>query len=159
MYEPGPSGDPAVSVRFAVTIDGDSLGWFNSCEGLGCEVVLEQREEGGNNGFVWQLPTRIKYTNIKLSRPIGKHSAQLTQWLASFASGVRRSTAKITAMTGVGETVATWDLDGVIPVRWTGPSLNPESPKVATETVELAHHGFLPDRPSAGPSPANRGQN
>ena len=32
----------------------------------------------------------------------------------------------------------------MIPVRWTGPSLNPESPKVATETVELAHHGFLP---------------
>ena len=28
-------------------------------------------------------------------------------------------------------------------VRWTGPSLNPDSPKVATETLEIAHHGFL----------------
>ena len=36
---------------------------------------MEQREEGGNNGFVWQLPTRMKYTNIKLSRPIGPDSA------------------------------------------------------------------------------------
>ena len=35
---------------------------------------MEQREEGGNNGFVWQLPTRIKYTNVKLSRPVGKDS-------------------------------------------------------------------------------------
>ncbi len=42
------------------------------------------------------------------------------------------------------EAVATWNLSGVVPVRWTGPSLNVESPKVATETIEIAHHGFLP---------------
>ncbi len=46
MAEPYP--EPAVSVCFAVTIDKKSLGTFNSCEGLGVEVVLEQREEGGN---------------------------------------------------------------------------------------------------------------
>jgi hypothetical protein len=32
----------------------------------------------------------------------------------------------------------------VVPVRWTGPALNLDSPKVATETIEIAHHGFLP---------------
>ena len=40
----------------------------------------------------------------------------------------------------------TWTLTGVIPVRWTGPSLSVDSPKVATETLELAHHGFLETR-------------
>ena len=39
--------DPAVSVCFSVNIDNDDLGYFISCEGLGVEVVLEQREEGG----------------------------------------------------------------------------------------------------------------
>ena len=34
------------------------------------------------------------------------------------------------------------DVD-VVPVRWTGPSFNPESAKVATETLEIAHHGFI----------------
>lgn len=136
--------DPAVSVCFTVEIDGANLGAFNSCEGLGCEVVIEQREEGGVNSFVWQLPTRIKYSNVKLSRPVGKSSAALTDWLVSFATGVSRRTATITAMTGDGQKVATWSLDGVIPVRWSGPSLNPDSPKVAVETIELAHHGFLP---------------
>jgi len=40
----------------------------------------------------------------------------------------------------------------VVPVRWTGPSLNPDSPKVATETVEFAHHGFISPagKPSGG---------
>jgi phage tail-like protein len=139
-------GEPAVGVRFLVAIDKNALGAFNTCEGLGCEVVLEQREEGGNNGFIWQLPTRIKYGNIKLSRSICKDSDKLTAWIASFATKVTRSTASISAMTGDGEIVVTWTLDGVIPVRWTGPSLNPDSAKIATETVELAHHGFLPDR-------------
>jgi phage tail-like protein len=141
-----PTNDPAVSVCFDVRIDDTNLGWFNSCEGLGLEVVIEQREEGGNNGFVWQLPTRIKYSNVKLSRPVGEHSAQLTAWLCSFANGVERHTAVITAMAREGQVVARWNLDGVIPVRWSGPSLNPDSPKVATETVELAHHGFLPGK-------------
>jgi phage tail-like protein len=45
-------------------------------------------------------------------------------------------------MSGDGKVVATWELDGVVPVRWSGPSLNLDSPKVATETVEIAHHGF-----------------
>jgi phage tail-like protein len=142
------SSDPAVSVFFSVSIDSEDLGWFNTCEGLGVEVVIEQREEGGNNGFVWQLPTRIKYSNVKLSRPVGKDSAKLTAWLCSFASGVTRHTATIRALTYNDHTkvIASWSLDGVIPVRWSGPSLNPDSPKVATETVELAHHGFLPGK-------------
>ena len=140
------NSDPAVSVCFTVRIDDDELGWFNTCEGLGLEVVLEQREEGGNNGFVWQLPTRIKYGNVKLSRPVGRDSAKLTAWLASFATGVARHTATITARTNDGEIVASWSLDGVIPVRWSGPQLNLDSPKIATETLELAHHGFLPPK-------------
>ena len=138
--------ETALSVCFSVKIDDEELGSFNSCDGLGCEVVIEQREEGGNNGFVWQLPTRIKYGNVKLTRPVGKDSAKLTAWLASFATGVTRHTATISARGPDNEIVASWSLDGVIPVRWSGPQLSPDSPKVATETVELAHHGFLPPK-------------
>src|SRR5918998_5370362 len=137
-------GDPALSVCFSVKIDDEELGSFNSCDGLGCEVVIEQREEGGNNSFVWQLPTRIKYGNVKLTRPVGKDSAKLTAWLASFATGVKRHTATIAARASDdNKIVASWHLDGVIPVRWSGPQLSLDSPKVATETIELAHHGFL----------------
>ncbi|MGY1640648.1 phage tail protein [Geodermatophilus sp. SYSU D00703] len=146
--------DPAVSVCFAVKIDpagGNSdsgevdLGTFISCEGLGCEVVVEQREEGGNNGFVWQLPTRLKYSNVKLTRPVGKDTTKLTAWFASLVNGMERRTATISAMNAERQVIASWSLTGVIPVRWTGPSLSVDSPKVATETLEIAHHGFLPE--------------
>lgn len=135
--------EEAVAVCFVVLIDDEKLGSFNSCEGLGCEVVMEQREEGGNNGWVWQLPTRLKYSNVKLSRPVGPDSAKIAQWFAGMAGGVQRKTATIEARTLHGTVVARWSLMGVVPVRWSGPQLNPDTAKVATETIELAHHGFL----------------
>ena len=79
--------DPAVSVCFIVTLDDIELGAFTSCEGLGAEVVLEQREEGGNNTLVWQLPTRIKYPNIKLTRPLTKDTEQVAKWFAKTVGG------------------------------------------------------------------------
>jgi phage tail-like protein len=57
---------------------------------------------------------------------------------------ITRTEAEITAMGVDGREIASWKLEGVIPVRWSGPSLNVETAKVATETLELAHHGFLP---------------
>lgn len=137
--------DEAVAVCFIVKIDDENLGAFNSCEGLGCEFVVEQREEGGNNGWVWQLPTRIKYSNVKLSRPVTRDSAKIAHWFASMASGVKRKTATIEARTLRGDMVARWSLMDVVPVRWSGPQLNPDTAKVAVETIELAHHGFLSD--------------
>ena len=138
-----------VGVCFAVKLDKDNIGTFTSCEGLGLEVVMEQREEGGNNGLVWQLPTRMKYTNIKLSRPIGPDSAKLTKWIVKALNGLKPTTGVIQALDPEGKPVVTWSLDGVIPVRWTGPSLNLDSPKVFTETLEIAHHGFNPEAGSA----------
>lgn len=141
--------DPAVSVCFVVQLDSIGLGAWNSCDGLGCEVVIEQREEGGNNNFVWQLPTRIKYPNIKLTRPLTKDTEKVAKWFADWVrrgarwSGAGDKTGVIQAMTVDGTVVAKWGLIGVVPVRWTGPSLNPDSPKVATETIEIAHHGFI----------------
>lgn len=134
--------DPAVSVCWGVTVDDHDLGDFVTCDGLGLEVVLEQREEGGNNDFVWQLPTRVKYTNIKLSRPVGAGTGAVVEWLAGLSQRVRRTNGCISAMTADLTVIAAFNLTGVIPVKWTGPSLTAESPKVALETLELAHHGF-----------------
>lgn len=138
--------EEAVAVCFSVSVDKNDLGSFNSCEGLGCEFVIEQREEGGNNGMVWQLPTRIKYPNVKLSRPVTRDSQKITNWISGMAAGIKRRTAVIEAKNLEGKTIASWSLSEVIPVRWTGPQLSAEQNKVATETLELAHHGFLDAR-------------
>ncbi|WP_435768420.1 phage tail protein [Nocardioides sp. SYSU DS0651] len=137
--------DTALSVRYLVKIDGQDLGAFTSCEGIGVEVVMETREEGGNNGYVWQLPTKLKYPNIKLTRPLGKQTESIARWVATMVTGYQRQTATIQCMTADGTVVATWSLNDVVPVRWTGPQMTPDQPKVLTETLEIAHHGFMPN--------------
>jgi len=144
------TSDPAVAVCFTVRIDNQDLGAFTQCDGLGCEVVIEQREEGGNNLFVHQLPGRIKYTNVKLTRPVNADTEKVARWIAGMAHQVKRTSAEIAAMSQDGTKVAAWSLEGVIPVKWTGPQLSVESPKVATESLEIAHHGFLGRAGSAG---------
>ncbi|NHC13806.1 phage tail protein [Motilibacter deserti] len=134
---------PAVAYMFSVEIDGHKLGLWNSFEGLGWETTVETREEGGNNFFVHQLPGRLKYPNVKVGRPIGRDSSLVAEWFASLATGVTRTTARIAALGPDGQEVVSWSLDGVIPVRWTGPGFGVENLKAASETLELAHHGFI----------------
>jgi phage tail-like protein len=135
--------DTAVSVRYVVALDTADLGTFTTCEGLGCEVVIESREEGGNNDFVWQLPTRLKYPNITLSRPLGRDTEKIAKWFATMTTGYTRCTGTIEVKTAKGDSIAKWALFDVVPVRWKGPSLNPDQPKVIMETLEIAHHGFV----------------
>ncbi|MFI0773992.1 phage tail protein [Streptomyces sp. NPDC021212] len=134
--------DPGSTIYFKLTIDGQNLGLFNGCEGLSSEVQVEQREEGGNNGFVWQLPSRVTFSSIRLTRPLTPDTAKVAAWISSVATGIRRPTAQIAALRADGSLVAQWGLVDVLPIRWQGPTLDPASPAVATETLEITHHGF-----------------
>ena len=135
--------DPAVAVCFVLRVDNHDLGTFTSCDGLGVQVEVEPIEEGGNHFFVHQLPGRLKYDNVKFTRVINGDTQKVAQWFAGMASSVNRTNAQIVAKTAHGDTVAQWGLLDAIPVRWTGPQLSAESTAVATETLELAHHGFM----------------
>lgn len=133
----------AVSVTFQVKLDDQDLGSFSGCEGLGCEVVIETHEEGGNNGYAWQLPSKLRYPNIKLTRPLTRDSEKIVKWLTSMQTGYTRRTGTIVAMRADGKVIATWGLLDVVPVRWSGPALAADDSRVLTESVEIAHHGFI----------------
>ncbi|MER7189108.1 phage tail protein [Streptomyces flaveolus] len=137
-----PRQDPGSTIWFTLTIDGESLGYFNGCEGLSSQVEVEQRQEGGNNGFVWQLPTRVTFSTIRLTRPLTPDTAKVAKWISSVQTGIKRPTAQISALRADGSLVARWGLIEVLPVSWQGPRLDPASPAVATEVLEIAHHGF-----------------
>ncbi|KAF4410878.1 MULTISPECIES: phage tail protein [Streptomyces] len=134
--------DPGSSVFFTLTIDGEDLGAFNGCEGLGSTVEIEERQAGGQNDFVWKLPTRITYSSIRLTRPLTSDTARVAAWISSISEGIVRPTAQISALRADGSLVARWGLLDVLPVSWQGPSLDPANAAVATETLEIAHHGF-----------------
>ena len=62
------STDPAVSVCFTVTVDGENLGYFSTCEGLGAEVVMEQ---------LHKLPDEIQQAIIER---VNRTSLGMARW-------------------------------------------------------------------------------
>ena len=111
------------SVFFRLTVGGDDLGAFHTCAGLGARVEVEQFQEGGNNGFVWQLPSRITWTNITISPSL-------------------RATRRIVALEPNLTPIARWQVLGIVPVNWQGPSFDPGRSEAAVETLEIAHQGL-----------------
>jgi phage tail-like protein len=132
-----------LSLCFKVTLDDHTdLGSWTKCDGLGVEYDVQEVKEGGNNDYVHRLPGRAKYQNLKLTRPIDKDTQKVADWLASVASDPKRSTAEIAVLDGGGGTVAKWKLQGIYPIRWSGPTLDTGTNAVALEVLELAHNGF-----------------
>lgn len=135
--------DPGTSVHFSLQIDNINLGEWNTCDGLGCEVELEQYQEGGNNGFAWQLPSSLRYSNVTLTRPLTDDTQKVFKYLTGLTERVKRGTAQISALRPNHDMLVHWDLADVVLVRWSGPSFDPNRAEVATESIELAYHGFL----------------
>src|SRR5437660_12869752 len=135
--------ETALSPRFTVSIDGVDLGMWTKCEGLAVEYEVFEYQEGGHNDYVHRLPGRRKYTNVKLTRPLDKDSQTIVTWVSGMVSRVDRHEAEITVRDPDGHVVCRWNLTGVYPVKWTGPTLDAAGNQVATESLELAHNGFL----------------
>jgi phage tail-like protein len=131
-----------VTLRFVVEIGGLSLGDWTKCDGLTVEYEVEEYKEGGQNGFVHRLPGRAKYQNIKLSRPLDSRSREVLTCLARVQQKLERQTGSIELRDAANKQVIKWKLDGVYPVKWTGPSLDLGANNAAIEALELAHQGF-----------------
>src|SRR5919106_3571341 len=139
----GRDPDPGTAAWFEVQVDGLDLGAFTSCEGLGAEFEVFEYMQGGENTYIHKLPGRMKYTTVKLSRPVDAKTSAIGTWFKKLRDQVTRGNGKISVYDGNKKLIAQWELAGMYPVRWTGPSLTAEGNQVAKETLELAHNGFL----------------
>jgi phage tail-like protein len=132
--------DPALNVFYRVSIDGlISLGTWTKVEGLGMEYQVTEYREGGVNGYMHKIIGPAKFTNLRLSRPVDVTSPLLMTWLAMNQVAIKPQTMAVTAMAANGDNITTWSLVGVVPVKWTGPSLDIMSNAISTETLEIAY--------------------
>jgi len=137
-------GDPALSVVYKVTVDGFiSLGTWKKIEGLGFEYQVTEYREGGVNGYTHKRIGPRKYTNVRLHKQVDSDSALMSVWLAANMVAVVPQTMAITAMTAAGEEITTWNLVGVVPVKWTGPTLDIMSNQIAMETLEVSYEEII----------------
>jgi phage tail-like protein len=136
--------DPALSIVYKCTVDGFlPLGIWSKIDGLGFEYQVTEYREGGINGYTHKIIGPAKYTNLRLSRPVDSNSQYLSMWIQSQMIKVIPQTMSISALSSAGEEITTWNLAGVIPVKWTGPALDIMGNAIAMETLEVAYEQII----------------
>jgi phage tail-like protein len=137
------------AATFLFEVDGVEIGRFMEVSGLEVSVGVEEVEEGGENNYVHKLPGRMTWPNISLKRGITQNDT-LLEWLnkssgeqfAANGNRLTRSTAAITLIGPSAERLRSWEFDGAFPVKWKGPDFAVSSNDMATEELEITHHGF-----------------
>ena len=82
--------DPGVSYLFRVMIDGVPLGNFTKISGLSANYETETVKDGGENTHVHDLPGRVTYTNVTLTRPVDYGSMGLSAWFTNFQTNIAK---------------------------------------------------------------------
>jgi phage tail-like protein len=134
--------DPVGGLRFLVKADDCTIGRFAHCQGLAAEYEIEEYAEGGQNAFVHKLRGRMRHPNLVLSRGI-THETGLMDWFLKTKKAGERGSISVSLLGPDGSPVRKWGFEGAFPVRWEGPILNARSHTAATETLEIAHRGFV----------------
>jgi phage tail-like protein len=148
-YEFGFNGDTPTTSNFLFEVDGVSIGMFAEVSGLEVRIDVATYREGGENGYVHQLPGRMTWPHVVLKRGVTNSDA-LFSWVnktsgAGFSANsnkLSRSTGAITVVGTDGIRLRSWNLTDVFAVRWTGPRFSAETSDPLNEELELAHHGF-----------------
>lgn len=148
-------GEPTLGSRFLFEVDGVEIGIFASVAGLQVTSRVESIVEGGQNSYTYKLPGRLEWPNITFTRGLTDADA-LFDWMnkvsgegfAKAGNKLTRSTGAITVVSDNGSRLRAWSLDGVFPVRWTGPDFAVGKADPLTEELEITHHGFRSTTPT-----------
>jgi phage tail-like protein len=133
---------PAISTLFSVIIDGVALGTWNKMSGLGMTIATQDRSDSAMTFFQHHLPGALTYSDLVLERLVNNFTATTMTWFSTYHMLPVPLTASITAMTSNGTPVMAWELLGVTPFQWKGPSFDASNPQPGTETLVIKHMGF-----------------
>lgn len=139
-----PPPEPYGALRFKVEIPGVEIGYFTECSGLTVEWEVTDYQEGGLNTHAHRLRGRAKYPNLVLKRGVTSEEG-LMAWFFKTQTQVQRPTVIVSITNPAGQAVRHWSFAGAFPVKWTGPTLNAGTSSMASESLEIAHDGFVLD--------------
>jgi phage tail-like protein len=138
--------DPLVSAWFGVEFQGQVVGAFRECTGLGSEnEVVEYKASGPNGQFVLKkVPGRMKWNNITLKRGI-TDAMDMWEWRKLVEQGKiadARKNGAIIMFSSDGTPKARWEFVNAWPSKLTGPTANATNNEPAIEELEITHEGY-----------------
>ncbi|MBL8350610.1 MAG: phage tail protein [Burkholderiaceae bacterium] len=133
---------PYGAFNYLVNFDGDELlGGFSDVSGIGTEItVAEYRNGNDKENHVRKLGGVHKVGDVTLKRGI-LDSKKLFDWIAEARTlgPAAQKSVTITLLDESQATVQTWVLRGVIPMKYTGPTLAGKGGgEVAMEEIVLS---------------------
>lgn len=136
-----------MSMRFKVVIHGEyDLGSWSKVSGLDVEWTLAEYRAGDQGNDRWYFPGPTKYTNVTLERACEADGTEkVRRWLSSNSFKMTPQTGAVTLLDAMNEEVTTWDLEHIVPVKWSITPFESTASTVAKETLTIAHMGFLAD--------------
>ncbi|MFI8931083.1 phage tail protein [Streptomyces sp. NPDC053474] len=125
--------DPVSTIKkFHTRIGEFELGKFDTLQGLGCRVELEELNDDG------LTPLTLLPSRVRLTRAPSRQTLKVWQWFSHIKANRSRLDATITAVSEDGSAVVRWSLRGVAPLHWSGLGMSPsENPALDTEELEL----------------------
>lgn len=138
--------DPLVSAWFGVEFQGQIVGAFRECTGLGSENEVVEYKASGEKGkyVIKKVPGRLKWNNITLKRGI-TDAMDMWKWRRLVEQGnmsEARKNGAITMHNQQGDEIARWEFHFAWPSKLTGPSANAANNEVAIEELEITHEGY-----------------
>lgn len=138
--------DPLVSSWFGVEFQGQVVGAFRECTGLGSENEVVEYKASGEKGeyIIKKVPGRLKWNNITLKRGI-TDAMDMWKWRKLVEQGKiddARKNGTITMYNQQGDSIAKWNFTNAWPSKLSGPSANAGNNEVAIEELELTHEGY-----------------
>jgi phage tail-like protein len=134
---------PALTVFFSVSLDVMDLGMWTKMSGLGLQIESKSRPDTAMSFFEHHMPGHITYSHITLERPLSSDSQIILEWISTYHMLPIPTAGQIICLDQTGVPILMWELIGVSPVSWKGPSMDANGLNIATEQLTLAHMGFL----------------
>jgi phage tail-like protein len=143
-----------MSHHFIIIIDNPAydLGFWQKASGLTVKWDICSYRGGDAGNEFWIYPGLTKYENIRLTRPISPASNVTQAWLTATSANMQPQSGAIVLCAPMGIPIMTWRLYQFFPVSWQVSEFTAAEAKIVTETLEIAHTGFLDDQVAANPS-------
>ena len=143
-----PDYAPPTAFYFSVKFDGldDMDSSFQEVSGLKVTIGTIEKREGGDNNFVYYLPTPPKYENLVLKRCLLDNS-NLDKWCRDAIENFRfdPKDLKLALLGADGSILASWSIVGAFPISWELSTLNSTSNQLAIESLTLKYRLFRKD--------------
>lgn len=138
-----------LAMRFTVKIENseyDLQSWARA-DGLDVSWQIAEYRAGDHDNDRWYFPGLTMYSTVKLTRAANASGTQaVRKWLESNSFKYEAQVGKIALMDAKNEQVHHWELRHLIPVKWSVSGFDAAKSNVATETLEIAHMGFLEEQ-------------